>query len=130
MKNYKHCLIGTFLFWVNLAAWAQIQPKHLQPQQALQWLASDKNVMILDVRTPAEFRSGHLKNAINIDYLAPDFEQQVAKLDRRKPYLLHCAVGGRSTKALAIFQKLAFQDVRHLDGGLQAWQMAKLPVVK
>jgi rhodanese-related sulfurtransferase len=78
----------------------------------------------------AEFRTGHLKNAVNIDYTAPDFEQLVGKLDRTKRYLLHCAVGGRSTKALRVLQTLGFKDVRHLDGGLQAWQQANLPVVK
>lgn len=130
MKNYRYWLIGVSLFWANPAAWAQIQPKHLQPQQAAQWLASDKNVVILDLRTPNEFRAGHLKNAVNVDYNAPNFEQQVTQLDRAKPYLLHCALGGRSTKALLVLQKLGFRDVRHLDGGFQAWQNAKLPVVR
>lgn len=132
MKKRNYCLLSSLLlfFLLNIATQAQNDPKHLSVQQATQWLASEKNVVVLDVRTPNEFRAGHLKNAVNVDYTAPDFEQQLAKLDRAKPYLLHCAVGGRSTKSLSVLQKLGFRDIRHLDGGLQAWQNAKLPVVK
>lgn len=130
MKEYKRWTIGVFLFLVSFATQAQTDPKHLLPQQAAQWLEADKKVVVLDVRTPTEFRTGHLRNAVNVDYRAPDFEQQVAKLDRSTPYLLHCAVGGRSTKALTVLQRLGFRDVRHLDGGIQAWQNAKLPVMK
>ena len=129
MKNYKRLIFSTLLLSVSLVTRAQTGPKHLYPQQAAQWLESDKNVVVLDVRTPNEFRTGHLKNAVNVDYTSPDFEQQLAKLDKAKPYLLHCAVGGRSTKTLPVLQ-LGFRDVRHLDGGIQAWQNAKLPVVK
>ena len=130
MKNEQRWIIWAFLFLVSLATQAQTDPKHLLPQQAGQWLERDKKVVVLDVRTPAEFRAGHLKNAVNVDYTAPDFEQQVAKLDRSTPDLLHCAVGGRSTKALTVLQRLDFRDIRHLDGGFNAWQNAKLPVVK
>ena len=49
---------------------------------------------------------------------------------KSKTYLVHCAVGGRSTKSLAQFQKLQFQSVAHLDGGIKAWQKAGQPVEK
>lgn len=130
MKTYQIWLLGVGLLLGSFSLPAQTEPKHLQAAQAAQWLETSKNVVVLDVRTPNEFRTGHLQNAVNIDYTAPDFEQQVSKLDRTKPYLLHCAVGGRSTKALQVLQKLGFKDIRHLDGGLQAWQRANLPLVK
>jgi rhodanese-related sulfurtransferase len=129
MQTFKILTVTALIVWTSVLTQAQTDSKHLLAQQAAQWLKTDKNVVVLDVRTPAEFRTGHLKNAVNVDYTAPDFEQQLAKLDKAKPYLLHCAVGGRSTKALPVLQKLGFRDVRHLDGGLQAWQSAKLPVV-
>ena len=130
MSRRKHLIISILILFVSPVIQAQTFPNHLSAQQAAQWLASDKTVVVLDVRTPAEFRTGHLPNAVNVDYTTPDFEQQVAKLRKATPYLLHCAVGGRSTKALPVLQKFAFRDVRHLDGGIRAWQDAKLPVVK
>lgn len=122
-------VISSLLIVNSFVTPAQTGPKNLRPQQAAQWLEADKQIVVLDVRTPAEFQAGHLKNAVNINYNAPDFEQQLAKLDKTKPYLVHCAVGGRSTKSLPVFKKLGFREVRHLDGGIQAWQRAQLPVV-
>lgn len=131
MKNSKPGALFLGLLWLlAVVAMAQQQPVNLNAQQAAQLLQTNKNVVVLDVRTPAEFREGHLKNAINVDYNAPDFEQQLARLDNQKPYLVHCAAGGRSTRSLPVLQKLGFRSVRHLDGGLNAWQQAGLPVVK
>ncbi len=130
MKTLKYLFVSLLLTPIGFAMPRQTNPAHLTAQQAAQWIRTDKNVVVLDVRTPAEYQTGHLKNAVNIDYTAPDFAQHIAQLNPSKPYLLHCAVGGRSTKALGVLQKMKFRDVRHLDGGLQAWQTAGLPVVK
>ena len=130
MGNFISTMSIKLLTFVSLIGQVQTDLKHVQPKQAAELLKTDKNLVVLDVRTPAEFQAGHLKNAVNVSYNAPDFEQQLAKLDKVKPYLIHCAVGGRSTKSLPVLQKLGFQNVRHLDGGLQAWQQAGLPVVK
>lgn len=131
MNRYPTWLAVVFLFCLaGTSSMAQIGVENLNAQQAAQLTRTSKDLVVLDVRTPAEFQSGHLKNAINVDYKAPDFEQQLAKLDKTKPYLVHCAVGGRSTKTLPLLQKLGFKNVRHLDGGLQAWQQAGLPLIK
>lgn len=131
MNDYKRGIVTALLFLLSsFLVQAQTPPQHLSAQQAAQWLTSNRKVVVLDVRTADEFRAGHLKDAINVDYKAPDFEQHLTKLDPSKSYLLHCALGGRSTKTLPVLQKLGFRDVRHLDGGLQAWQTANLPVVK
>ena len=93
-------------------------------------LVTKNEVIVLDVRTPGEFSAGHIGGAKNIDYLAGDFADRLAKLDREKTYLVHCAVGGRSTKALPRFSKLGFKRIVHLDGGFKAWQAAGNPVEK
>lgn len=88
------------------------------------------NVVVLDVRTPAEFEGGHLPQAVLIDYRAPGFTNKVAGLDRSKTYLVHCAGGGRSTKACVSLIALGFTNVVNLEGGLGAWQEAGRPVQK
>lgn len=93
-------------------------------------LLADGTAVVLDVRTPREYAGGHIKDGVNIDFNAADFRQQLAKLDPTKTYLVHCAVGGRSTSALTAFQELGFKKVVHLDGGLKAWEHADQPVVK
>ena len=80
---------------------------------------------VLDVRTPAEFAAGHIEGAVNLDANADDFEAKLKALDRDAPYLLHCASGGRSRRALAAMEPLAFERVYHLAGGYIAWQEMK-----
>jgi rhodanese-related sulfurtransferase len=92
--------------------------------------AADKSAVILDVRTPKEYQAGHLPGAVNVDFNAPDFDQKIAKLDKDKTYLVHCAVGGRSAKACDKMSALPFKDVYNLEGGIKAWEKAGKKVVK
>jgi rhodanese-related sulfurtransferase len=93
-------------------------------------LLARTNLTVLDLRTPVEYAAGHLDGARLIDYNSPRFAEELARLDREQPYLIHCASGRRSTAALETFQQLGFKHVIHLDGGLRAWQAAGNPVVK
>ena len=104
-------------------------PKSVKPEQA-QKLIADKKVVVLDVRTPAEFAAGHIAGATNIDFRDKDFAAKVAKLDKSQAYLVHCAAGQRSAKACSAMQQLDFATLYDLKGGLSAWQDAGLPVEK
>jgi|ERR1051325_5532488 rhodanese-related sulfurtransferase len=103
--------------------------KHIDARNA-EKLLSKTNLVILDIRTPEEFKSFHIAGATNIDFHGPNFEQRINSLDKSKTYLVHCASGGRSTQSLKIFQKHDFQSIYHLDGGINAWKNAGLPVEK
>ena len=87
------------------------------------------NVVVLDVRTAKEFSEGHLANAVNLDFYAPDFAQQLGKLDKSKTYLVHCAAGVRSAKACTTMTQLNFTSAVNLEGGYKAWVKAEKPVV-
>ena len=87
-------------------------------------LAEKKDMVVLDLRTPEEFKAGHIPGATNIDFLAANFATNLASLDKTKTCLVHCASGGRSTRALPVFQEQKFQSVMHLDGGFKGWQAA------
>ena len=93
-------------------------------------LVATNGVVVLDVRTAKEFSGGHIGGATNIDTLAGDFGDRVAKLDRSKTYLVHCASGKRSINSLPQLQRLGFTNLIHLDGGLAAWQAAGNAVTK
>ena len=79
------------------------------------------DVILIDVRTPEEFASGYLKGAVNINYNAPDFADQIAKLDPTKTYLVYCRSGMRSGNAGKILSDKGFHTVYTLKGGLNAW---------
>ena len=83
--------------------------------------------VILDVRTAEEYDDGHIDNAINIDFYAATFRDDVNKLAKDKTYLIYCRSGNRSGQALDIMDELAFQKVYNLSGGIGAWNKAGLP---
>ena len=85
---------------------------------------SDKSVVLLDVRTPAEFASGHISGATNIDFESGNFENEIATLDKSKSYAVYCRSGNRSGQATALMAKAGFKSIFNLDGGIINWQNA------
>lgn len=83
------------------------------------------NVVVLDVRTPAEYATGHVRGAKNVDFRAPDFAQQIAQLDTTKTYMLYCASGNRSGQASKLMQAKGFPKVVDA-GAFKALQASSL----
>ncbi|MFC7668698.1 rhodanese-like domain-containing protein [Hymenobacter humi] len=65
---------------------------------------------------PAEFAAGHLQGAQNLDFRAPDFEQQLRKLDPQGRYVVYCASGNRSGRASALMLELGIRAVTNAGG--------------
>jgi rhodanese-related sulfurtransferase len=84
--------------------------------------------VVLDVRTKKEHGDAHLPGAVLIDIIEDNFEEELRKLDKSKTYLVHCAVGGRSSRACKKMEQLGFTNLYNLKGGLAAWQKAGKPV--
>jgi rhodanese-related sulfurtransferase len=93
-------------------------------------LINRNNAIVLDVRSEAEFVGGHIVDAkhIPLDTLAERINQ--LKKYQDKPILVNCQRGMRSAKACDILRQAEFKQVNNLQGGLDAWIEAKLPVVK
>lgn len=92
--------------------------------------AGDPDFVIIDVRTPGEFVAGHIANAVNIDVLATDFEENIAALDKSHTYLVYCGTAHRSPMAIEEMDEAGFTNLYHLENGLVDWQAAGLPVVQ
>lgn len=126
--------LAAVLVFTHLLAWAASSPaKDVDPKAASELIdrnAKNKKFLVLDVRTPAEFMEGHIKGAAMLDFKAPDFREKLSRLSRKKTYLVHCAAGGRSSKAVQAMAELGFQDVYHLKDGFSAWKEAGFPVAK
>lgn len=75
---------------------------------------------LVDVRTPAEFSSGTIKGAKNIDYMSASFKDQFLKLDKNKEYFLFCRSGNRSGQACNLLVKEDYK-VCNLNGGIDSW---------
>ena len=87
--------------------------------------AKDKDVIILDVRTPNEFKSVNIKGAMNIDITSSDFKNNIAGLDKNKTYLIYCQAGTRSTRASKILRKEGFTNLYNFTGGMSEWKRKK-----
>ena len=88
------------------------------------------NFVIIDVRTPEEYASGHIEKAINLDYYSETFADELDKLDKDKTYLIYCRSANRSGKALDMMAELGFAEVYNMLGGMVQWERTGLPTVK
>jgi len=125
-------LIPLMALTVLLTECATLRPfTDVAPAQAQTLIKRNDNnprFVLLDVRTAEEFDSGHLKGALNIDVKAPDFAEQIEKLDKSVTYLVYCLGGVRSARAMQLMQAQGFQKVYNLEGGLLKWKAANLPL--
>jgi rhodanese-related sulfurtransferase/rubrerythrin len=89
--------------------------------QAKEWFIGNKGseFIILDVRQPEEYRSGHLPGAVFIPL--PDLINKVGGLDHAKPIIAYCRSGNRSRAAAAFLLSDGFSKVYSMDGGITAW---------
>lgn len=86
-------------------------------------LEQTKNTVVIDVRTPGETAAGVIEGVdLFIDFNAPNFAAEVAKLDKSKTYVLYCRSGGRSAAASQVFVDKGFKSVYNLAGGITAWK--------
>lgn len=82
----------------------------------------NEHFIILDVRTPSEYNAGHIDGATNVNYNASDFVEKLNKLDKTDVYLLYCASGNRSSRALSKMKELGFTKIYHLKKGYNGWK--------
>ncbi len=97
--------------------------------QGFSELIADSSVVILDVRTSAEFAEGHIQGAVLIDQGQSDFvEKAKATLSTEKTIAIYCRSGRRSANAANRLAEVGFKCV-NLKGGIIAWKEAEKPVV-
>lgn len=91
---------------------------------------SEEGVSVLDVRTPDERSHGYIAGSENLDFYDGSFKSNIEKLDHAKTYIVHCASGGRSGKAVRMMRELGFSTCYSLTGGFNEWVKKGMKVVK
>jgi len=137
MKNNIRILITTILI---IAITSCSSPENTEAQinnvdvsSASELLNNDKNIVVLDVRTPEEHAAGHIEGSVNINIAEDSFSYKAAKLDQDKTYIVHCAANtknGRTDKSITIMKELGFKNLLNLEGGIVAWEKADQPMTK
>lgn len=118
---------GVMLLWPQLRR-GTAGAAEVTPAEAV-LLINRENALVLDVRSDAEFASGHIADARNIPLA--QLAERIGELRKyqQKPILVNCQSGVRTGSACAQLKKAGFTRVYHLSGGMAAWKKASLPTV-
>ncbi|BDS15555.1 rhodanese-like domain-containing protein [Aureispira anguillae] len=96
--------------------------EHIENKTFRLKMQDTQNAIVLDVRTDAEFKSGKIEGAQNIDVQNASFRAKVEQLDKNKTYLVYCRSGMRSIKASKVLCELGFTKVYNLRNGYMGWK--------
>ena len=128
MKNLLR-LCKTVLFSTLLFSCTAQTKTSLTADEFEKEITTKENIQILDVRTPGEFFSGHIKNALHADWNdKKEFDRRIIFVDKSKPVYVYCLAGGRSAAAAAKMRKMGYENVFELTGGTNAWRAANKPL--
>ena len=130
MPRYLPIVIAMLVMLHSLRLSAQeAKVKQIDTEQ-FDKMRTDKNTVVLDVRTPGEFKLGHVPGAVNMDINDPQFRKKIGNLDKSKTYLVHCARGVRSARATKMMAPIGFENVFDYHGGFDQWKQSGKPVEK
>ena len=89
--------------------------KHTDINQGVAQFQQTSNAMLVDVRTPEEYREGHIPGSINVPLQQiEDIELEVA--EKNTPLYVYCRSGARSRQATAMLQEMGYEEVHNIGG--------------
>ncbi len=120
---------GIALLWPMLTGGGAAGVQNISAIEAVLLLNRNKP-LILDVRDATEFAAGHIQGAKNIP--VAELAGRIKEIEKfkDKPVLVHCQKGLRAKGACSILRGLQFSQLHNLQGGLDTWVEAKMPLVK
>ncbi|MDN5200912.1 rhodanese-like domain-containing protein [Fulvivirgaceae bacterium BMA10] len=123
-----HIYLTSLMMVVLLPIWSCSQSKssentNIRVDEVKKTLDEQRDVVLMDVRTPGEVKNGTLPGVDEIiDFRAPDFKGQIQKLDKGKTYFVYCHSGMRSGKTVAMMKEIGFKNVFNVEGGIAEWK--------
>lgn len=126
MKYYSILALFIFFGFSSCNGQQSKNVENIAPEAFSKKISQTSKAQILDVRTPEEFNSEHIDDALNLNWFDADFATKTKKLDKSKPVFVYCKSGGRSAKASAKLAELGFTKIYNLEGGILKWSSAGL----
>ncbi|MEO6254188.1 MAG: thioredoxin domain-containing protein [Ferruginibacter sp.] len=124
-KSIPALLLSLIIFSCNAQTTASLTADEFEKA-----ITTQANIQVLDVRTPGEYFSGHIQNALQADWNdAKEFERRLSFIDKNKPVYVYCLAGGRSASAADKMRKSGFKNVYELKGGTNGWRAANKPLI-
>jgi len=81
----------------------------------------DPDFNLIDVRTTEEFESGHIENAVHIDFYSDSFQSKILNLKKNSKIILYCRTNNRSTKSADFLLNNDYIDISVIEGGITSW---------
>lgn len=101
----------------------------LEPEEFITAMQGDSMAVLLDVRRPSEYAEGHIKNAVNLDWLdSVRFNEGLLLIDKKHTYYIYCRSGRRSNAAAIRMQEAGYR-VFDMNGGVLQWKTLGMPLV-
>ena len=104
----------------------ELKSAAIDPGKLNQWLSSQQPPLVVDVRSPDEFSSGHIPRAVNIPL--PLLARRLDEMRKAADLVLYCNDSRLTRMAERILMQKRLHDFMHLHGGLNAWEAARLPI--
>jgi thioredoxin len=128
MKNIFKILTAFVISGIIFSCNAQTNTS-LTVEEFEKGISNKDAVQVLDVRTPGEYQSGHIANALQADWKdSSEFNRRIAFIDKNKPVYVYCLAGGRSAAAAKQMRRMGYKEVYELKGGTNAWRAASKPL--
>jgi thioredoxin len=120
--------LSAFLFMITACSLNGQQANAINPDAFLKAISAGK-IQVLDVRTADEYKSGHINNALQANWLDKnEFNDRTSHLDKNKTVYIYCLSGGRSGAAAEVLRTKGYTVV-NLEGGINAWKRESKPLV-
>jgi rhodanese-related sulfurtransferase len=97
----------------------------ISPEQLAEWLTSDPDLQIIDVREPYEREAGHIAGSRHIPLV--ELSSRAEEIERDRPAVFYCRVGARSDMAAQAFRAAGYQALS-MSGGLVRWASESRPL--
>lgn len=125
MQNFTLILsiaLLAFILFRRFAFTTNKNVKNVSASEAYELIKANKDMVVIDVRTKQEYKSGHITGSRSIP--VGEFASRISELEKYKdiPVLVHCASGGRSPSAVRVLLKHNFSKIYHMNRGLLGWK--------
>ncbi len=126
MLNFEETInVMTYKIILLLVVFSSVIGMNAQQKEVIQILEvqtfkdsiTAKPVQLIDVRTPAEYDSGHIEYAQNIDFFSETFSEKFNNLNKQEPVYIYCKSGNRSGQSSLKLKEMGFEKIYDLKGG-------------
>jgi len=124
MRKLALAVLMVCMAWSMVLAAAQ----DISSREAKALLEKNKNIFLLDVRTPQENSQGRLSGAVLIPI--NEFEHRIKEVPRNKTIIVYCAVGSRSKSVAEYLSKSGYKDVYNMSDGIVGWYRNGFKIVR